>query len=144
LRAANWTRLWYLLSPFAVTGDAVYVAFAALGSWLGAFLWVTWLNRSRRLLRRCGRGPHEQVNRMITVASDRQIWPSWAVPKDLQLAELLKLATDDVVLVFRTPLQRLKDKELALTLRELAELRLERWDRIDAFVAAPSPSSTVH
>lgn len=48
LRAANWSGLWYLLSAFAVinyTGNPVYVVFAALGSWIGAFLSVTWLNR---------------------------------------------------------------------------------------------------
>jgi hypothetical protein len=48
ISAANWSGLWYLLSAFAVisyTGNAVYVLFAALGSWLGAFGAVTWLNR---------------------------------------------------------------------------------------------------
>lgn len=46
--AANWSSLWYMLSAFAVisyTGNPVYVLFAALGSWLGAFGAVTWLNR---------------------------------------------------------------------------------------------------
>jgi hypothetical protein len=36
--AANWSAIWYMLSAFAVisyTENAVYVAFAALGSWLG-------------------------------------------------------------------------------------------------------------
>jgi hypothetical protein len=44
--AASWSSLWYLLSAFAVisyTSNAVYVVFAALGSWLGAFCAVTWL-----------------------------------------------------------------------------------------------------
>lgn len=48
ISAANWSSLWYLLSAFAVisyTGNSIYVAFAALGSWLGAFLAVTWLGR---------------------------------------------------------------------------------------------------
>ncbi len=39
--AANWSSTWYLLSSFAVisyTGNWVYVGFAALGSWVGAFL----------------------------------------------------------------------------------------------------------
>jgi hypothetical protein len=47
--AANWSSTWYLLSAFAVisyTGNPVYVAFAATGSWLGAFGAVTWLRRS--------------------------------------------------------------------------------------------------
>ncbi len=38
--AANWSAIWYMLSAFAVisnTDNAAYVAFAALGSWLGAF-----------------------------------------------------------------------------------------------------------
>ena len=46
--AANWSSLWYVLSAFAVlsyTGNSIYVVFAALGSWLGAFGAVTWLRR---------------------------------------------------------------------------------------------------
>ncbi|MDQ2839668.1 MAG: hypothetical protein M3Y72_01235 [Acidobacteriota bacterium] len=45
--AATWSSIWYLLSAFAVisyTGNAVYVFFAAAGSWLGAFGAVTWLD----------------------------------------------------------------------------------------------------
>jgi hypothetical protein len=41
-----------MLSAFAVisyTENAVYVAFAALGSWLGAFASVTWLHRAGSL-----------------------------------------------------------------------------------------------
>jgi hypothetical protein len=47
--AASWSSLWYLLSAFAVisyTGNPIYVAFAAAGSWLGAFGAVTWLGRA--------------------------------------------------------------------------------------------------
>jgi hypothetical protein len=50
IRAANWSSVWYLLSAFAVinyTGNPVYVVFAALGSWVGAFLSVSWLNRGQ-------------------------------------------------------------------------------------------------
>ena len=46
--AASWSSLWYLLSAFAVisyTGNAVYVVFAAVGSWLGAFAAVSWLDK---------------------------------------------------------------------------------------------------
>src|SRR5258708_11633566 len=46
--AANWSAIWYLLSAFAVisyTENAIYVLFAASGSWLGAFASVTWLRR---------------------------------------------------------------------------------------------------
>ena len=50
--AANWSAIWYLLSAFAVisyTENWLYVAFAALGSWLGAFASVTWLHRGQSL-----------------------------------------------------------------------------------------------
>jgi len=48
--AANWSAIWYLLSAFAVisyTENAIYVLFAATGSWLGAFASVTWLGRGQ-------------------------------------------------------------------------------------------------
>ena len=48
VRAANWSAIWYLLSAFAVisyTENPVYVAFAAAGSWVGAYASVTWLIR---------------------------------------------------------------------------------------------------
>ncbi len=48
VRAANWSAIWYMLSAFAVisyTENWVYVAFAAAGSWAGAFSSVTWLVR---------------------------------------------------------------------------------------------------
>jgi uncharacterized membrane protein YhaH (DUF805 family) len=44
--AANWSGLWYLLSSFAVisyTENWAYVFFAALGSWIGAFVSITFL-----------------------------------------------------------------------------------------------------
>ena len=46
--AANWSSLWYMLSAFAVisyTQAPIYVLFAALGSWAGAFASITWLGR---------------------------------------------------------------------------------------------------
>jgi hypothetical protein len=48
--AATWSSIWYLLSSFAVisyTQNWVYVLFAALGSWLGAFASMTFLHRRR-------------------------------------------------------------------------------------------------
>jgi hypothetical protein len=48
--AATWSSIWYLLSSFAVisyTQNWVYVLFAALGSWLGAFASMTFLHRHR-------------------------------------------------------------------------------------------------
>jgi len=50
VRAANWSAIWYLLSAFAVisyTENPVYVAFAAAGSWVGAYASVTWLIRGQ-------------------------------------------------------------------------------------------------
>lgn len=50
IRAANWSAVWYFLSAFAVinyTGNPAYVVFAAIGSWVGAFVSVSWLNRGR-------------------------------------------------------------------------------------------------
>ena len=38
--AATWSSIWYVLSSFAVisyTNNWVYVIFAAVGSWLGAY-----------------------------------------------------------------------------------------------------------
>lgn len=46
--AATWSSIWYLLSSYAVisyTGNWVYVVFAAVGSWLGAFATITFLHR---------------------------------------------------------------------------------------------------
>jgi hypothetical protein len=47
--AANWSAVWYMLSSFAVisyTNNWVYVAFAAAGSWIGAYLTITFLHRT--------------------------------------------------------------------------------------------------
>jgi uncharacterized membrane protein YfcA len=44
--AANWSSMWYLLSSFAVisyTQDWVYVLFAAVGSWIGAYVSITFI-----------------------------------------------------------------------------------------------------
>lgn len=46
--AASWSSLWYLLSSFAVisyTENWIYVGFAAVGSWIGAFASITFLHR---------------------------------------------------------------------------------------------------
>ncbi len=48
--AATWSSVWYLLSSFAVisyTQNWVYVLFAAIGSWLGAFASMTFLQARR-------------------------------------------------------------------------------------------------
>jgi hypothetical protein len=46
--AATWSSVWYVLSSYAVisyTENWAYVAFAAAGSWLGAFASITFLHR---------------------------------------------------------------------------------------------------
>jgi hypothetical protein len=48
--AATWSSIWYLLSAFAVisyTQNWAYVLFAAVGSWVGAFLSMTLLGRGK-------------------------------------------------------------------------------------------------
>ena len=45
--AANWSALWYAASAFAVisyTNNALYVFFAAAGSWAGAYTSLRWMN----------------------------------------------------------------------------------------------------
>lgn len=47
--AATWSSIWYLLSAFAVisyTRNWIYVCFAAVGSWIGAYLSMTFIGRS--------------------------------------------------------------------------------------------------
>jgi hypothetical protein len=49
IAAASWSSAWYLLSSFAVisyTRNWVYVIFAAIGSWIGAYLSITFMNAS--------------------------------------------------------------------------------------------------
>jgi hypothetical protein len=51
LPAASWSSVWYLLSAFAVisyTRNWVYVCFAAVGSWIGAYLSMSFLQRGAR------------------------------------------------------------------------------------------------
>ncbi|MBS0526451.1 MAG: hypothetical protein JSS04_22665 [Proteobacteria bacterium] len=51
LSAANWSALWYLLSSYAVisyTENWVYVVFAGAGSWIGAFVSLTFQHRKPR------------------------------------------------------------------------------------------------
>lgn len=60
LQAATWSSVWYLLSAFAVisyTKNWVYVCFAALGSWIGAFLSMTLLHKPEKRLGRPGEQP---------------------------------------------------------------------------------------
>ena len=49
LPAATWSSIWYLLSSVAVisyTNNWVYIVFAGAGSWLGAYVTLTYLHRA--------------------------------------------------------------------------------------------------
>lgn len=51
ISAATWSSAWYLLSSFAVityTRDWTYVIFAAVGSWIGAYLSMSLLHAPPR------------------------------------------------------------------------------------------------
>jgi uncharacterized membrane protein YfcA len=51
VQAATWSSVWYLLSSYAVisyTENWVYVAFAGVGSWIGAFISLTFQHRKPR------------------------------------------------------------------------------------------------
>jgi hypothetical protein len=46
--AATWSSIWYVLSSYAVisyTENSIYLLFAAIGSWLGAYVTMTFLHR---------------------------------------------------------------------------------------------------
>jgi hypothetical protein len=46
--AATWSSVWYVLSSYAVisyTENWIYVGFAAVGSWIGAYATITFLHR---------------------------------------------------------------------------------------------------
>ena len=46
--AASWSACWYVLSSYAVisyTENWIYVSFAAAGSWIGAYVSMTFLHR---------------------------------------------------------------------------------------------------
>ena len=52
MSAATWSSIWYLLSAFAVisyTKNWVYVAFAATGSWIGAYISMTLLRKPKEM-----------------------------------------------------------------------------------------------
>ncbi len=46
--AANWSGVWYMLSSFAVisyTNNWVYVGFAIVGSWIGAYVTLKYFHK---------------------------------------------------------------------------------------------------
>ena len=59
--AATWSSIWYVLSSYAVisyTENWIYVAFAAAGSWIGAFVTITFLQRPPTAPPPVGAAPH--------------------------------------------------------------------------------------
>jgi hypothetical protein len=60
IRAANWSAVWYLMAAVSVisyTSNPVYVLFAALGSWVGAYISMSWLNRGETAVSAVRPGP---------------------------------------------------------------------------------------
>ena len=66
--AANWSSLWYTLSSFAVisyTNNWVYVVFAAIGSWIGAYVTMTFCTaRAASRRRPSPRRSHRRTDRL--------------------------------------------------------------------------------
>jgi hypothetical protein len=95
LAAANWSALSYMLSAFAVisfTNNWIYVVFAALGSWIGAYATMKYLRRrSARSARGDGAAP-AQANVAVEPASDlvgvciHQPLPAAAFPSGQRIA----------------------------------------------------------
>ena len=84
LAAANWGSLTYLLSAFAVisfTNNWVYVVFAALGSWIGAYATMKYLRwQSGRAARRDG------VTADVVAARTAQTLPVTTFPAGERIA----------------------------------------------------------
>jgi hypothetical protein len=95
LAAANWSSLSYMLSAFAVisfTNNWIYVVFAALGSWIGAYATMKYL---RRRSARVAQHDHATAPPAVTVAEpsndfiaacSRQPLPAAALPSEPRLA----------------------------------------------------------
>ena len=77
--AATWSSVWYLLSAFAVisyTKNWVYVAFAAIGSWIGEYISMTLLRKPKSIA-----GPIKQVRSdRYSMLSDRLRCDTIAAP----------------------------------------------------------------
>ena len=92
LAAANWSSLSYMLSAFAVisfTNNWIYVVFAALGSWIGAYATMKYLRWRSPLVVE----PHsaaaahadEPTSDLVT-ACTRHALPAATLPSDPRLA----------------------------------------------------------
>ena len=93
LPAATWSSIWYLLSSFAVikyTNDWTYVFFAAFGSFVGAYLTLTFLRPAgsiAEVLRSAAKRSHVLARFSNTIAasvvlaaaaSRMQVW-AWSL-----------------------------------------------------------------
>ena len=88
LAAANWSGLSYMLSAFAVisfTNSWIYVVFAALGSWIGAYVTMKYLHRPSK---RDDQDDHAAGDRGAALAEppSRQRAPSSTCPSSDRLA----------------------------------------------------------
>jgi len=95
LAAANWSSLSYTLSAFAVisfTNNWIYVVFAALGSWIGAYATMKYLRwRSARVAQSDSAaaghaGAAVDPASGLVSACSRQPLPAAAVPAEPRLA----------------------------------------------------------
>jgi phage-related minor tail protein len=74
LAAANWGSLTYMLSAFAVISfinNWVYVVFAALGAWIGAYATMKYLR---------WRSPRAETSAAVVAAHDAQTLPAQTLP----------------------------------------------------------------
>ena len=94
LAAANWGSLTYMLSAFAVisfTNNWIYVVFAALGSWIGAYATMKYLRRRSAHLSQDDSAAASHANAVVAPASlvsacSRQPMPSSTFPSDQPIA----------------------------------------------------------
>ena len=95
LAAANWSSLSYMLSAFAVisfTNNWIYVVFAALGSWIGAYATMKYLRRRSVRLAEPESAAAVNAGAVVEPASglvsacSRQALPAATLPSDTRLA----------------------------------------------------------
>lgn len=90
LAAANWSGLSYMLSAFAVisfTNNWIYVVFAALGSWIGAYVTMKYLHRpAERVDQGHTLGAVAEPPSDLVSAHSRQPLPPSTFPSDERFA----------------------------------------------------------
>ena len=95
LAAANWSSLSYMLSAFAVisfTNNWIYVVFAALGSWIGAYATMKYLRWRSPLVVEPHSAAAARADAVVEPTSDlvtactRHALPAATLPSDPRLA----------------------------------------------------------